>query len=105
MSTVADARRGSLHFSARLMPAAPLLPLSFTGGLMKRSSFVSVVLVVSVLLGGCSEPCITYLPPLSEKCGTFFCSQAGYCAMDAGPPTCVSKKGPVRNEVSGTSRW
>ena len=52
---------------------------------MKPSNDVSPVFVVCVLLGGCSEPtCIRYIPPLGEQRGTLICSEAGYCATNAG---------------------
>jgi Dickkopf N-terminal cysteine-rich region len=71
------------------------LASTFTrGDFMKPSSFVALVFVPCVLLAGCSEPCVNDEPPVGEQCGTSFCSQAGYCATDAGPPTCVPKKVP-----------
>ena len=60
------------------------------GGLMK----LSLVVVLSVLISGCSEPCVNAEALPGEQCGTNLCSRTGYCATDAGAPTCVSKKVP-----------
>jgi len=78
------------------MMIKPALAFPFTwGDLMRPSSLVSLVFFsLSVLFAGCSEPCITPVVPVGEQCGTTFCSLSGYCATDAGPPTCVSKKDP-----------
>ena len=59
---------------------------------MKPSGFASIAFLLAVLLAGCSEPCVNDEPLLGEQCGTSFCGQTGYCATDAGPPACVSKK-------------
>ena len=61
---------------------------------MKPSGLVSLVCALSVLLAGCSGQCVNDEALPGEQCGSSFCSQAAYCATDAGPPTCASKKVP-----------
>jgi len=61
---------------------------------MKLLPVALLVLVTVSVLSACNDPCANVAPPLGESCGSTFCTPAGYCASDAGPPTCASKKGP-----------
>src|SRR5262249_43924450 len=76
------------------------------GGCMKRWIAFLAVLVTAALLGGCgaaardpgsvsspSDAGWEPLPGLSEQCGSNVCGVYHYCSTDAGPPTCVQRKG------------